>query len=507
MKNIVCQRRYGLVLSCVVIVLLSCARQDKVQTPEGPVSESDVRIKDVAQLMLPPSVRVWGYGIVGHLTGTGSEVCPEQIEAYLRRTIPKATASYYGVDELIASVNTAVVGIEGSIAGDARRFDSFDLKVTALDNSRTCSLNGGWLYPTDLYPAQTSSERSLPVAASAKGPVFLNKTDDAPVNSDRSGYILGGGRVTTKSNAILRLNEPSFGMASAISNAINQRFGPGTATALSPARVELSIPLPYRRFRGHFYSLMNALYLDQRPIWLRDRAAYWAKQLSQGNEPNDAETALEAIGHAGMAALSGLLHHPDERIRLSAAKCLSGLGVNDALEVLIQIATDPETVYRKEAITALAMSADSPRVKEAVPLLLSDDDFNVAFAAYEKILAQKGQDVSRQMISQSFTLDVIPYGPRSRQVIVAARKDEARIALFGPAVRCKPGYYVYEKTTGIALDTRGNESLLVLTREASDRWIPVGPLRCNLNVSDLIRRLGEEPVQGNPTGRTKISGG
>ena len=61
-----------------------------------------------------------------------------------------------------------------------------------------------------------------------------------------------------RSEVMLNLRQPSFQTASHVAQAVNQQFGPGTATALSGTQVSLRAPLPSNQ-RISYMALLEAI--------------------------------------------------------------------------------------------------------------------------------------------------------------------------------------------------------------------------------------------------------
>ena len=133
-------------------------------------------IGSLTRLVSPEWIRVEGYGLVGGLKRTGSAECPPRIRAYLARYIRKQLPSQGKVDiqKYINRPDTAVVFVEGMMPAVASAGKYFDVVVTALPSTQTTSLEGGWLFETELKIAGSFGVTTR-VLADVKGPIFFDR--------------------------------------------------------------------------------------------------------------------------------------------------------------------------------------------------------------------------------------------------------------------------------------------------------------------------------------------
>ncbi len=222
----------------------------------------------------------------------------------------------------------------------ASKNQRFDLRVTALPGTQTTSLEGGWLYGTDLFDAQQGGTSIKPLAT-AEGPVFVDSTA-SDSQDQRVGYVLGGGSVIEEYKVNLALRLPDYRVVSQIRNRINERFGYETAMALAPGNIELRIPTKYLDAKGRFIQLVRATYLFDSPELTSKRIMTNIEKLAGSKDKNASEIALEAIGNAAVPKLAALLNSSDPEVRLRAARCMFNLGDQRGREALWSMATDKE---------------------------------------------------------------------------------------------------------------------------------------------------------------------
>jgi flagellar basal body P-ring protein FlgI len=203
-------------------------------------------------------MRVRGYGLVTGLVNKGSRRCPESLRNYIvdaiRRTrmsdpYRRKTGHEPSAGEMLASLDTAVVVVEGEIPAGATSGRPFDVRITAVDEETT-SLAGGVLLQTDLKVFHSVSPASViegKTLATAGGPIFINPfreaTASAPALNLREGTIIAGGRATETRKLSLATSIESYSTVRQIQDAINARFKtqPPTAREPSPCKFRANI--------------------------------------------------------------------------------------------------------------------------------------------------------------------------------------------------------------------------------------------------------------------------
>lgn len=456
----------------------------------APAKDLGTTIGSLAEIVTPESIPVEGFGLVAGLSGTGSAECPPQIRAYLVRYIQtQLPKSGVNVEKLISSTDTAVVQIEAVMPAAAWKNQYFDVKITALPGTQTTSLEHGWLYTAELKPKGTFGITTR-VPANAEGPVFIDKIDSA--NTDkRVAYVLAGGKVLEDQKISLELRQPDYRTASGIRNRLNERFGVGTAEAVSPARIELTMPAKYRAQEQRFIPIVKALPLDQTPETTKSRIMTFVKELAVSQDKEASEIALEAIGSASMDKLGVLLSSSNEEVRLRAARCMLNLGGNQGIETLRQIAMDKNSAYRIEALRAIAARAGRDDAAAVLRRLLLDSDSNIKLAAYEQLRELDDPALTRELIGRSFFLEQIA---QSREkVIFVSRSGQPRIVLFGAPISCHDDIFVQSADGDIILNAPAGQKYVSLIRKHPKRPGVIAQSKTSFELADIIRALCEEP--------------
>jgi flagellar basal body P-ring protein FlgI len=265
-----------IIIALFIYCISGCQSPDKVRSTSG----LGATIGSLVELVYPESISVEGYGLVGGLRGKGSMECPPQIREYLTRYImaqlPEDTISK--AESLIDSPNTAVVQIKAVVPVQDAETKYFDVVVSALPGTQTTSLEGGWLFPSEMK-ITGSFGVTTEILADAQGPVFMDKIGTSGIDK-RKGFVLAGGKSLTDYKIMLVVKKPGFEMTNNIRNRLNQRFGRDIARAVSPGRIEVTIPARYNENRRKFASLIRALYLAETPEIAGKRINYHVKQIA-----------------------------------------------------------------------------------------------------------------------------------------------------------------------------------------------------------------------------------
>ena len=486
-----------------VFAFSGCRHEETVVDGVELVPESKLgpRIGTVANVPIPQPAAVEGYGLVGGLAGTGSGDCPRGVREYLKRYVmTQLPTGGYDVDKLIDSKNTAVVRLEAAVPA-AWQDEHFDVRVSLLTGSEAVSLRGGWLYKAELVPAGTFGATARPMAT-VEGPVFIDSLGGAKV-SLREGYILGGGRAAIPFQGVLALRKPDFLMASGIRNRLNERYGTGTADALSPAVIRFRIPAEYRRRRLRFISMVAATYLDQTRELIGARINTLVHQLAASDKKDNSEVALEALGRESLTKLGALLQASDEEVRLRAARCMLNLGDDRGFEALREIALDPKSRRRLEALDALVISAPRNDAAALAHRLLRDSEPAIVIGAYERLRELDDPAVMPVLVGRSFYIEQVP--ETRHKAIYVTRSGDPRIVLFGAPLTCRENVFAESPDGMVVVNAKpGQKSVSVIRRHPTRPGV-IGPVATSFDLADIIWTLGGESGQPKDGGRAGLN--
>lgn len=510
---------FGVILALVVTGIVGCVPPDKSKRPDRGMGVQDAALarsaayRDTIGALTYyeglAAMRVRGYGVVVGLGRNGSRQCPKAVYDDLVQSLYKQhdfAGDEIGEkrikpEQLLDSLDTAVVLVEADIPGAAVEGTTFDVRVAALPGTDTKSLSGGRLFTTELRVLSQSpagGQVSGQVLAKAAGPLFFNPfiTEKSPTrSSELQGAVLGGGRATQDRRIRLVLAHPSHAMAGRIQDRINSAFPAGrrVADATSPSYVQLRVPEEFRNEPGHFLSLVRALYLTTDPMFTGARALDLAREMAEPNAPQAViALALEGLGREALPVLADLYTHERIDVRFHAA--VAGLRIGDhlAADAMSAVAEDSRAESRFRAIHALGEARGMAGAAMTLRRLLHDGDVRVRIAAYEAL--RKRRDMAVDSISvggDNFTLDLVPEGATGP--IYATRTARRAIVLFGPAVELRPPllYRAPDGSFTITADAGDRNVTLMRTVTASGRVSP--PIPGPLELPALLRLLGNDP--------------
>ena len=226
----------------IALVALLC------QVANMPVQAA--RIKEVAAIEGVRSNQLTGFGLVVGLDGTGDQTTQmpytsQGLSNYLQQlgiTLPAATAASLQLK------NVAAVLVTAQLPAFARPGQTLDVNVSSLGNAK--SLKGGMLIGTPLKGVDGEiyalAQGNLIVAgagASAGG-------SKVQINHLSAGRVPGGAQVERVvatplqegSSINLGLQATDFQTARRVAQAINRRFGDGSAQALDGRTVQVRAP-------------------------------------------------------------------------------------------------------------------------------------------------------------------------------------------------------------------------------------------------------------------------
>jgi len=482
----------------ITCFVAGCGEQGRASKKLVPAIDLGTTIGSLVKVSWPESIRLEGYGLVGGLRGTGSAECPTQIRAYLAQHIPtQLPAHKINVDKMISDSNTAVVLVEGIMPAIASKNQCFDVRLTALPNTQTTSLEGGWLFGTELKTAGTFGITTK-VIADAKGPVFIDKISTSETNK-REGYVLAGGRTLDEYKVTLVLGEPDFRNVNSIRNCLNERFGDGTAKPVLYGRIEVTVPPKYREQKQRFISIIKATYLTHSTEIIRERIKIFIRKLAALQDAYASEVALEAIGNISLSKLGVLLNVSNEQVRLRAARCMLNLGSDAGLMALRQIALDKTSTYRIEALESITLGARRNDAAEISRRLLRDEDSSIRLSAYEQLRKLDDIAVSQELIARNFLLEQIAQTPHKE--IFVSRSGQPRIVLFGAPIYCSDGIFVRSADGNITINAPVSQGYVSVIRNHPQRPGVIAQLKSSFELDDIIRTLCDKPLEKGGRGR------
>jgi len=486
------------IISIAVIGLFTggCGEPARGTKELAPKIELGTTIGSLVDVLSLDAIPIEGYALVGGLNETGSGECPPQIREYLEKYILRQLPEHKDVERFISSRNTAVVLVRGIMPAAVSKNQYFDVKVTALPDTQTTSLEGGWLYGAELNMAG-SFGITTKVLANAEGPVFIDTIGTSGTDK-KVGYILAGGTVLDEYKISLALRRPNYKIASRIRNRLNERFGHDTAKAVSPSYIELKVPTKYRERKQRFISLIKATYLAQTQEITKERIRTSVRELAVSADKEQSEIALEAIGSKSLSKLAALLNSSNEEVRLRAARCMLNLGSDQGLDTLWQIAMDKGSGYRVEASEAITTAVGRNGTAAILRRLLRDSDFDIRLAAYEQLRKLNDIAIRRKLIARNFYLEQI--AQTNRKAIFVSRSGQPRIVLFGAPIYCRDNIFVQSADGDITINSPVGQNYVSIIRKHPKRASVILQLKSSFEVGDIIQTLCEEPLKKTEQG-------
>ena len=235
------------------------------------------RIKDMAQLAASRSNQLLGYGIVVGLQGTGDgKDLPFTVQT-LRDTLKRLGSSLDGplssYDINPATItdvkieNVSAVMITAELPAYAKPGQRIDVNVAAVGKAK--SLRGGVLLMTRLRgpDGQTYAIAQGPLAASGFSADAAGSS--VAVGVATSARIPGGalverdvqGPLNVGPNVMMNVNSGDFATTARIVEAINRKFGTGTAQAIDAVSIKVAAPMDPDQ-RVAFVGMIEELNVD-----------------------------------------------------------------------------------------------------------------------------------------------------------------------------------------------------------------------------------------------------
>ncbi len=478
----------------VLVAVLSCTSGTRKKPQLADLSQGlEKTIGSVTEIVAYQPVPVEGYGLVAGLTGTGSSECPRQIREYLKQYILRNLPELgkINANDLINSKDTTVVKIYGLIPPVASKGQRFDVVVMTLEGTQTTSLAGGRLYTAELSP-YTGWQKSSRILANAQGPILIDKIDSEKPD-ERMGYVLGGGNVGDNYRIALSLAQKDYKLANIIRSRLNQRFGAGTADAVSAGLIYLNLPDEYKGQKEKFISLVKEMYIAEKEPSIEQRISNLIRELAVGEDKGAAEAGLEVIGKASLKKLPALLNSINEAVRFRAARCMLNLGDETGLRILRETTLNGTKELRIEAINAIGKAAKRNDATAIIKKLVNDKDFDIRMAAYENLARLDDISITRRAVGGNFYLETIQRdGPKA---VYVSRHLEPKIVLFGGRIRCRQDFFIESEDGSIVIDAPEGKGFVSVMRRHPKRNTLMGPLKSSFELVDIIKTLGEEPVQ------------
>jgi hypothetical protein len=258
----------------------------------------------------------------------------------------------------------------------------------------------------------------------------------------------------------------------------------------------VTVPSIYDRQKLKFVALLQSTYVLQTPQIEQERIIQLVGQLVGSPDKEPAEIALEGIGRSSLVKLEALLKSHDEEVQFRAARCMLNLGSNKGLQALREIAINPDSFYRIEALDAILLSQRRDTGASLARLLLRDSDFEVKLTAYENLLVLDDVAIITEFVGRKFYLDQITQS--DEKIIYVSRSGKPRIAIFGAPLNCREDIFIESSNSEVTINAGIGQPQVTVMRKVPKRPnLPPIQLKTSYKISDIIRSLGGEPIIKN----------
>ena len=252
--------RYTIFLALLTVVMFSTGEVTCQQT-DAPVT---ARVKDLADIEGVRSNQLIGYGLVVGLNRTGDRV---QQNLYARQTLQNLLERM-GISTEAGTLkpeNIATVLVTATLPPFIRQGSKLDVTVSSVGDAR--SLQGGTLILTQLKGIDGQTYAVAQGSVSIGGISAGDKGNSVEINHPTVGRVPNGGTVervvptdfAAGNRLTLVLHNEDFSTASRLNQAINSKFGPGTAKALDGRNVDVFVPVKFTDDRVAFIAELENL--------------------------------------------------------------------------------------------------------------------------------------------------------------------------------------------------------------------------------------------------------
>jgi|GEM_PF-2249874 len=394
---------------------------------------------------------VSGYGLVVNLPGTGSPDVPaflrqEMINRLRREGFGSRRAGLGALtpETVLESEDTALVAVEGFIPPGATEGTRFDVLVSALPQTGTTNLEGGYLRTVEMSLFGTNEQRSFSrTLAKARGAMYLQpfdatSTEQAIYQQNLQAVVIGGGVVTEPSVIELVLNQPSWTRSSQIADRINEVFrkdGPDrnpTAVAKTDVLIQINIPSRYAHDPARFLDLVDHVYTQRGPTFEMEQARRLGEVAALSpREARRVSLAWQTLGKRALEVIRSYYNHENITVRLAALS--AGVRLDDQLaaDPLMDLSQHEDAQIRHEVAVTLGYLQNSLRGTRVLMTLVDDADTRVRIAAYESLVMLESDAIQRHTFlwdkQPKFDLDIVP---ATRPLIYINIKAGPRVVIF-----------------------------------------------------------------------------
>jgi flagellar P-ring protein FlgI len=308
------------------------------------------RLRDLANFQGVRENQLVGYGLVVGLDGSGDQTTQtpftvQSVVSMLQQLGVNLPATTTGLQ----LKNVAAVMVTASLPSFAQPGQTLPVTVSSLGNAK--SLRGGTLLLAPLKGADgqiyAMAQGSLVVggmgAAAAGSSVQVNHLDVGLINNGATVERAVPSTLTQGDSINMELNESNFATASRVVDAVNQRYGSGTAMAVDARVIRIRAPIS----SDDRVSFIGALEdIDVKPAWVRARVILNART---GSVVMNQAVTLDtcAVSHGNLTVVISA----DNSV--SQPNALSGGTTAQTQNAQISINSTPGNVIQLKGATSL----------------------------------------------------------------------------------------------------------------------------------------------------------
>jgi hypothetical protein len=448
-------------------------------------------------------IPISGVGLVVGLEGTGGKAPPGDYRALLESALLKERVEH--VKEILDSSDASLVLVSAMVPAGAHKGDPLDVEITLPEQSRTTSLQGGYLrecllYDTDstkhLMPNYEGANRGLRghALASASGSLLVGFGAGDDALRLRRGRIWGGGRSKIDRPIYLTMkSDQQFApLAQRIADRANAVLqgnfhGPHSelATAKNNQVIVLRVPEQYKHNLPRYLRVVRLVPMSERPEVLAPYKRRLAEDLLNPKRAVTAALRLEALGGDSIETLKKGLTSDHVLVRFCAAEALAYLGSPSCGEELAHIIED-KPALRAFGLTALA-SMDEAVSHVKLRELLNSASTETRYGAFRALRALDERDpsVRGEEVNESFWVHRV--APHARPLVHVSYSRRAEVVLFGDGLFFQPPFSFLAgdfTVTASANDDKCTITRLSVRHGKQQR-------QCSLAVYDVLKTLGD----------------
>ncbi len=476
-------------LTFLVLLLVLASGCNRLSTPWGAgkakkkktPAKNPYRVSYVRDYAYPYNmhlVAIEGFGLVCGLRGNGAPEPPGTDRDMILRDLQKANVDR--PNELLDSLDTAVVRLSATLLPGVLQGDRFDVTVNVKPGSEVKSLRGGYLFRTTLkemgVELSTNALRQGTPLGDVGGPVMLSPSIGSQSNPMELTYgkILGGGVARKDRPLYLTMKEEHVSEYNTkrIADQINKRFytklggkTEGVAKAKTDTVVELRVHPTYKDNMERYMQVLLSVVCYETNEQRAKRLDELKRAIRDPKTAQDAALKLEALGKPGIETLVTGMKSSNPEIRFYCAESLAYLDVVQAVKPLAEIART-EPAFRIRALGALSSMKSDLEAESVLRDMLNENSAETRYGAFRALwlrnpydLAIRGETLGSLEGASQFNYHVL--NTTGAPMIHATYSKHPELVLFGSDIHLMPNFILDAGTSILVTCTNGTDEVKV----------------------------------------------